>query len=169
MDPYICPSHPIKAPQNLQNHILTFHFPVSRTVRCKFTATAKIVCFSCNQIYRSAASGIKMCHKRLIIRIDCYKNTFRICFFARKYTGGWSEERNGNHRNSMHWNVFLASASLEIKVCEIIPFRFLKAGTQCRIALFFAGFCTPFTAIINAWDTRHTKGESIDQRQMIFI
>ena len=50
-------------------------FQMSRTVTKQKHFTAKIVCFSCDQIYRSAASGVKMCHKRLIIRIDRYKNT----------------------------------------------------------------------------------------------
>ena len=109
-----------------------------------------------------------MCHKRLIIRIDCYKNTFRICFSLENTLA--VGQKNGTEITVIQCiGMFFCLCQSGNKSCEIIPFRFLKAGTQCRIALFFAGFCTPFTAIINAWDTRHTKGESIDQRQMIFI
>ena len=54
-------------------------------------------------------------------------------------------------------------------VTQTVPLRLVKAGTQCRVTIFFSGFEAPFASIVDTGDPRHTECHGIDQRQVIFI
>lgn len=54
---------------------LTFHLPVSCTVRRQITSSTEIVSLTCNQVHSGATTGIKLCVEVFSIRIDIATST----------------------------------------------------------------------------------------------
>ena len=126
------------------------------------------MCFFCDQIYRSAASGVKMCHKRLIIRIDCYKNTFGICFsLENTLTVG---QKNRTEITVIQCVYYGSEWGAKAKKEDGDPaLRACFEKPEWNDLTTFISRLAEAKKHSDAWNTRHAEGEGIDQRQMIFV
>ena len=151
--------------QPLSIYRLFLTFPEICTVRRQFASAAKIMSFSGNQIFCHSASCVEMGSIGFAVCVDGNQHPLTVRFpFKDALLIGQ------NHRTEIAViqgiRILFRSSQACNPIGQLIPFCWIKAGSENGIAVFLISFLSPFTSIVYTGNAWHTESQRINQRKM---
>ena len=121
-----------------------------------------------DEIDRQTAACIKVSDIFLSVRIDSYHDTFLVCL-ALKNALFVGKKNAAEVSAAEGLRLFPCRRKMTYPVTQLVPLRFLEAGTQGRVAVFLIPLCPPFASVIDTGNSRHAETHGIDQRKVLFF